>query len=114
MPVTTSIAIGTALGVGGGGVAAGVTGAAVIGAAAYGATKGVQALTSSKSGQKQIGYDGGTADRDLAAAQTAAAERAALSNDKRRQAIARSRTVYTSPMGLSSQASTARKTLTGQ
>jgi len=113
MPVTTSIAIGTALGVGGGGVAAGVTGAAVIGAAAYGATKGVQSLAGGK-GQKQLTYDGGAADRDLAAAQTAAAERAALSNDKRRQAIARSRTVYTSPMGLSSQASTARKTLTGQ
>ena len=55
-----------------------------------------------------------TAADDLAAAQKASAELAELANDKRKAAIARSRTIYTNPLGLSTEANIARKTLTGQ
>ena len=50
---------------------------------------------------------------DLNAAKEAAAQRAKEAQNKRRLAMARSKTVYSSPLGVSAQAQTANKTLLG-
>ena len=85
-------------------------------AAAVAIGSGITALATGGFGAKQGKSEssgGGSAQADLAAAEKASAERAALANDKRRAALSRSRTIYTSPLGLSEQANAAKKTLTG-
>jgi hypothetical protein len=51
---------------------------------------------------------------ELDKAQQAAAGKAAELQQKRRQALSRSRSIYTSPLGISGQAQTAQKQLLGQ
>lgn len=51
---------------------------------------------------------------DLKAATDAAATQAAEAQKKRQAAISRSRSIYTSPLGIQDQAQTAAKTLLGQ
>ena len=56
----------------------------------------------------------GTAQADLEAAEKAAAAKAELSQAKRQKAIARSRSIFTTPLGLQEQAATSQKKLLGQ
>lgn len=91
MPViSTSIAIGTALGVAGT-VAAGVTGAAVLGSAAYGLSQGVKALSGQDN--KAQALTGAISPEDPNAKEKAAIDAA------RKQAF-RSGSVFTSASGL--------------
>ena len=111
--ISTAIAIGTAIGVGGGGFWAGAAGYAVISAAGYGATKAVGAIAGG--GQKQLtGPSGGNAENQLAAAQEAASVKAQSAQREKQRAISRSRTIYSSPLGVQEQADTAAKTLLGE
>lgn len=110
---TALISIGTAVGVGGGGFAAGATGAAIVGTSAYGVRAAIGTLTSAK----RLGITsttGGSAKEDLAAAQEAASVKAQLAQREKQRAISRSRTIYSSPLGVQQQADTAAKTLLGE
>jgi len=57
---------------------------------------------------------GTTAKADAAAAKTKAASQAKETILSRQRSISRNRSVFTNPLGLSGEASTIRKTLTGQ
>ena len=110
--ISSMIAIGTALGVGGAGMAAGLTGALVTGSALYGAgtllTNATRGPDNSAMYDKMSAATGNTADSIIAQSQAAAAEeRKDLIRSKRRK------TVLTGPTGLFEEADTAQKTLLG-
>lgn len=87
--------------------------AAVAGLGAAAAGGGIKGIIGNKKEEASQPTQS-TAANDLEAAKLAASERAALANDKRKVALSRSRSIYTSPLGLQGQADLARKTLTGQ
>ena len=98
MPVTT-IAVGTALGVGGGGLAAGATGAAVLGGAAFGAGKLIGDIVGS--GRKS---SGGAAPR-VEPNQTGILTEEE-SKDLARKRLFRTGSIFTSPTGVNTPATT--------
>jgi hypothetical protein len=74
-------------------------------------------MTSSVNAKKDLeGIQAGNAKAiaDAKAAQDLAASQAAERITQKKRSIARSQSVYTSPLGLSTEASTSRKTLLGQ
>lgn len=103
------VGIGTAAGIGGGGLAAGIGGGVIVAGAGVGLATGIKALVAGPGGQMMPAYQvPGTP--QFADAKAAAAEKARL----RRLAIAdASGTNLTSPMGLTSKATTAQKTVLG-
>jgi len=93
--VSTAIAIGTAVGIGGAGFAAGAVGYGLLGAAAYGATKAVGAIAGGQQGSGVPALPGLPAppSRDSAIADAKAG------TAKKRASIARNKSTYTSPLG---------------
>jgi len=118
MPVFTTIGAALIGGASVGGVTAFGAGVAAtaLGAGAYGLSRAQQHKESKAA--KAARHDADMANQkqtaQLKANQAAASSTAAQSVMAKRKAVARSRTVYTSPLGLKDEASVARKTLTGQ
>lgn len=76
-------------------------------------TAGVVSAVKSNKESKQSNSPVSSPATDLTNAQKAAEDTALAAQTKRKAAIARSRTVYTSPLGIQTEASTAKKTLLG-
>jgi hypothetical protein len=72
------------------------------------------AAIAAKKKEDEINAANAKAISDAKAAKDLAASQAAASITNKKRAIARSRSVYTSPLGSADQASTARKTLLGE
>lgn len=112
------VSIGTAVGVGGAGLAAGLTGAAIVGAAAYGATT---LLTGGMGGpqQQQASFQPSAAQQQaiqapVPTAQETVQKAEAEATAERKKVLARrSKTVLTGPAGVFGEADTAKKTLLG-
>jgi len=91
-----------------------IVGSIIAGAAAVGSTA-ISASASRKSKSQSMPSGGsGAAQADLDAAKEAASIRAEEAQKKKAAALKRSRTVYTSPLGQQTEASTAKKQLLGQ
>lgn len=90
------------------------TAIAVAGAASAGATiySGQRAATASEKASKAAQAQNAAAIQSVKDAQSSASSNAADSIKRRSQSM--SQTIYTSPLGLSNQATTARKVLLGQ
>lgn len=112
--IATSIAVGTALGVGGAGLAAGLVGGTVLATAVGGAAAGIYGLAGGFS-KKQLTYDpqapaGTAASKEVAEAK---AKEEVLNKRRLLADQAGTNTVLTGPMGLSDKAQTEKKTLLG-
>ena len=112
------IPIGTALGVGGAGTAAAVAGGAAVAAVGAGIGTSVyssqaQANQAKKSAAHQADLTKQAQDK-MAKAESTAASQAAESIRRRQASMTRSKSIYTSPLGIQTQAQTARKALLGE
>ena len=86
---------------------------AAVGSAAVGITEGVSQANQAKKATEAAAQQQAAANAALTTAQDTASSQAQAALSAKRAAASSSQDVYTSPLGLSTQATTARKSLLG-